>query len=232
MQTLRAGVHGKSAILEAHPHPHQARTAAGVPELRVRHRSETPLRVPPAEPHGRQAVHVPGLRLQVREQVDAAVAPQVALERVPVPVLRLRLRVQVHAQPEAAPEEARPPAGHAAQPGRHAEPGHCDRRGRQPSRAQAEQETEPAQPVPSPETAAAATDDRVFVAGRWRQQQRRTPVPVFHATAATVAFVRRRPGSVPDLGRVFHVLDDHQTFNGNSRLPGRVPGHQEQQQQQ
>lgn len=238
MQTLRARVHGESAILAAHPHSHQTGTIDGMSELRIRHRPETPLRVPPAEPHGRQAVHVHRLRLQVREQVDAPVAPQVALERVPVPVLRLRVRVQVHAQPEATPEETRSPAGHAAQPGRHAQPGHRDRRGGQPARSATEQETEPAQSVstttsaPTAAAAAATADHRFVVAGRRRQQQRRTPVTVLHATAVTVARVRgRHSGRVPDLSRVVHVLDDHQTHHGNGRLPGRISGHQEQQQQ-
>lgn len=214
MQTLWAGVHGKGAVLEAHSHSHQTRTVAGVPELRVRHRPKTPLRIPPAEPHGRQAVHVPGLRLQVREQVDAPIAPQVAFERVPVSVLRLWVRVQVHAQPQAAPEEARPPAGHAAQPRRHTEPGHRHRRGGQPAGAAAEQETKPAQPVSATAPATTpAVHDRVFVAGRRRQQQRRTPVALLDATAVADAHVWMRPGHVPDIGRIVHVFNDHQALH-------------------
>lgn len=229
MQTLRARVHGKGAILEAHPHAHQTRTVVGVPQLRVRHRPETPLRIPPAEPHGRQAVHLPGLRLQVREQVDAPVAPQVALERISIPVLRLRVRVQIHAQPQAALEEARPPTGHAAQPGWHPEPGHCHRRGGQPARSSAKQKAEPSQSV-STTTPATAAADGVLVAGRRRQQQWRTSVAVLYATAVANAVFKCL---LHDLGRVVHVLDDHQALHGDGRLPGRrIHGHQEQQQQQ
>lgn len=120
--------------------PHQERKAPRLPTLPLRHRIQTPLRVPHQKPRRKQALQMRGVLLRVREQVHVELPHEVAFQRLPVPLQGLQLRSQILPQFKATLAQIQPQTRSRFEPGRHAEPLPGHRRVRHQTRAQSQED--------------------------------------------------------------------------------------------